>query len=255
MPLVAAPSDEKDASLNEGLVGSSEHSYSTKMEKSAKLQVLYEDNHLIGVAKPQGLLTQADSSGEPCLLEQVRTYLKQTYQKPGDAFVGLLHRLDKPVSGVVIFAKTSKGASRLSEQIRNHTVRKIYHALVEGRLEQEQGTLVHYLGDGSGGVEVKDSPAPGLKRAELTYRALQRASRFTMVEVELKTGRKHQIRTQFAALGHPIAGDRKYGASLDFGPGIGLASVSFEFAHPVRSAERICVALPVGPLEGWREWL
>lgn len=225
------------------------------MAESAKLQILYEDNHLIAVVKPAGLLTQGDASGDPCLLESVRTYLKEKYDKPGHAFVGLLHRLDRPVAGVVLFAKTSKGASRLSEQIRAHSVRKVYHALVEGSVRPEEGSLVHYLREGEKRVRVQEVCSPEWKRAELSFRVVERGTTYSLLEIDLKTGRKHQIRAQFAYVGHPLAGDARYGAKQPFSSGIGLLSTLFEFSHPIRNTERVQVRLPVDPREVWRAWL
>lgn len=218
--------------------------------------ILYEDNHLIAVRKPPGRLTQADASGAPCLLEDVRAYLKQKYAKPGDAFVGLLHRLDRPVGGVVLFAKTSKGASRLSEQFRAHSLQKTYQALVEGH-PPPSGRLVHYLGeDAQNRVAISDTATPGLKRGELSYRTLRTGKGHALLEVDLGTGRKHQIRAQLAHIGHPIAGDTRYGARQPFsGEGIGLMASALEFDHPVRKGERIRVALPREPYEDWAAWL
>ncbi len=218
--------------------------------------ILYEDNHLVAVRKPPGRLTQRDAAGEKCLLDDVRTYLREKYAKPGDVFVGMLHRLDRPVGGVVLFAKTSKGASRLSEQFRARTVKKSYQALVEGH-PPERGTLVHYLGqDSTERVAISEVPGPDLKRGELTYRVLQKGQTHSLLEVELGTGRKHQIRAQLAQIGHAIAGDTKYGALLPFeGDGIGLVSYCLEFSHPIRKEERIRIALPKEPKEDWARWL
>ncbi len=226
-----------------------ETSYSTPV-------ILYEDNHLIAVHKPPGRLTQPDASGARCLLEEVRSYLKDKYAKPGDAFVGLLHRLDRPVGGVVLFAKTSKGASRLSEQFRTHSLRKTYHALVEGHPPAAQ-TLVHYLGeDAQDRVVIADHLVPGLKRGELSYRTLRQGPKHTLLEVDLGTGRKHQIRAQLSRIGHPVAGDAKYGARWPFGvEGIGLMAYALEFSHPIRKDERIRIALPREPAEDWAAWL
>jgi 23S rRNA pseudouridine1911/1915/1917 synthase len=200
------------------------------------LKVLYEDNHLIAVFKPAGILVQGDSSGEECLMDQVKDYLKEKYHKPGNVFLGLIHRLDRPVSGIVLFAKTSKGASRLSEQFRNHTVKKIYHALVETRNPALPltGTLVNYLKKDSqkNKVTVFDEPAPETLRAELSYKVLEQKKDEAVVEIELKTGRPHQIRAQFAHVGHPLVGDVKYGAHQDFS-GIALCAVCLGFTHPI----------------------
>ena len=228
------------------------------MEKSySTLEVLFEDNHLIAVNKPAGLLTQADRAESDCLLERVRGYLKERYQKPGQVFVGLLHRLDRPVSGVVLFAKTSKGASRLSEQFREHTISKRYLALVEGHPAQTEAQLEHYLGsDAQNGVEIQEGPAPHLKKGVLRYRRIAQGPRHSLLEVALGTGRKHQIRAQLSFIGHPIAGDSRYGAKTRLAEGqIGLKSRSLEFQHPVRREERVRVELPGEPSEGWAAWL
>lgn len=183
------------------------------------LNVIYEDNHLIAVVKPAGLLTQGDKTGDESLLEQVREYLKNKYKKPGNVFVGLVHRLDRNVSGIVLFAKTSKGASRLSEQIRNHEVDKIYTATVEGIVSPTKGKLEHYLDkdEGLNKVQISDKPIQGYKKVVLEFEVL---SQFTIhntpvtsLKIHLETGRSHQIRAQLAHIGHPILGDIKYGSN------------------------------------------
>ncbi len=228
------------------------------MHQTENLQVLYEDNHLIAVLKPAGLLVQSDHSGDFCLLETVRQYLREKYLKPGDAFVGLLHRLDRPVSGVILFAKTSKGASRLSDQIRSRTIRKTYLALVEGCPAPAAGTLRHFHSDGetvSAPVILRQDAAPGFRPVELGYRVLRSGKRHSLVEVDLRTGKKHQIRAQLAAAGCPIAGDVRYGARLEFDEkGIGLLAYSLEFDHPTRE-ERILVTHPEDSTQVWSAWL
>ena len=214
------------------------------------LKVLYEDNHLIAVFKPAGILVQGDDSGDECLMDQVKEYLKEKYHKPGNVFLGLLHRLDRPVSGIVLFAKTSKGASRLSEQFRNHTIKKMYHALVETSSSRPlplAGTLVNYLKKDSetNKVAVFDKPHHGALRAELSYKILEQRKEQAVVEVELKTGRPHQIRVQFAHAGSPLVGDKKYGARTEFFKQgcIALQAVKLEFVHPTQST-LISVILP-----------
>ncbi len=207
------------------------------------MKVLYEDNHLIAVYKSAGVPVQGDESNDVCLMDMVKEYLKEKYQKPGNVFLGLIHRLDRPVSGIVLFAKTSKGASRLSEQFRAHTVKKIYHALVEGKLEKNEGTLVNYLLKDTerNFVTVYDTPHGEAKQAELFYRAVEVKGENTLVEIELKTGRSHQIRSQFAHIGHPIVGDSKYGSNKTYKPGsIALAAVKLEFDQPV-NGERVTI--------------
>ncbi len=178
------------------------------------LKVIYEDNHLIVVIKPAGLATQGDETGDVCLMDVVKDYLKEKYNKPGKVFLGLLHRLDRPVSGIVILAKTSKGASRLSEQIRNHEMKKEYSALVTGKLKNKKGTLINFLkhNEKNNKAEIFDREVAGSQRAELDYEVVKEIKGNTLVKINLKTGRHHQIRVQFAHLGHPLIGDIKYGA-------------------------------------------
>lgn len=177
-------------------------------------KILYEDNHLIAVFKPAGVLVQGDETGDRCLMAEVKDYLKEKYQKPGNVFLGLIHRLDRPVSGVILFAKTSKGASRLSEQFRAHTSKKIYHALVIGVPKNPAGTLVHWLSkdERKNKVEVFGRETDGALRAELDYAVERTIGKNALVKIILKTGRPHQIRAQMAAMGNPIVGDIKYGA-------------------------------------------
>jgi 23S rRNA pseudouridine1911/1915/1917 synthase len=178
------------------------------------LKVIYEDNHLIAVVKPAGLATQGDKTGDVCLMDIVKDYLKEKYNKPGKVFLGLLHRLDRPVSGIILFAKTSKGASRLSEQIRNHEMKKEYSALVEGKLKNKKSTLINFLkhNEKNNKAEIFDREVADSQRAELDYEVVKEIKGNTLVKINLKTGRHHQIRAQFAHLGHPLIGDVKYGA-------------------------------------------
>ncbi len=206
--------------------------------------VLYEDNHLIAVHKPPGMLTQGDASGQPSLLELTRAHLREKYGKPGNVFVGLLHRLDKSVSGVVLFAKTSKGASRLSEQFRARRIVKRYEALVEGRVDPQEGRLVDYFVEEDGRSRVVAGPVEGSKVAALGYRVLGFRDGRTELGVELETGRKHQIRIQLGRLGHPIVGDARYGATSRLGgPGIALCSVELAF-RTATSEREVTVRLP-----------
>jgi len=178
------------------------------------LKVIYEDNHLIAVVKPAGLATQGDETGDTCLMDEVKDYLKEKYKKTGNVFLGLLHRLDRPVSGIVLLAKTSKGASRLSQQIRNHEMKKEYSALVEGKMKNKKGALINFLkyNKKNNKAEIFDKEVVGSQRAELDYKVVKEIKGNTLVKINLKTGRHHQIRAQFASLGHPIVGDIKYGA-------------------------------------------
>lgn len=210
------------------------------------LRVLYEDNHLVAVYKPAGVLVQGDETGDRCLMDDVKDYLKETYKKPGKVFLGLLHRLDRPVSGIVLFAKTSKGASRLSEQFRNHTVKKIYTALVEGAPDTDEGVLIHYLkkDERKNKVTIYQQPAPHALRAELCFRLLEKTEKNAVIEIELKTGRPHQIRAQLSVIGCPIVGDVKYGASSGLEDGsIALSATYLEFTTATGD-ERKHISLP-----------
>jgi len=178
------------------------------------LKVLYEDNHLIAVYKPAGVLVQSDKTGDSTLMDEVKYYLKQRYHKTGQVFLGLIHRLDRPAQGIILFAKTSKGASRLSEQFREHKVEKIYHALVVGKPPKSKEGLVHFLEkDGNKNrTTVHGLPTTGASRAELSYEVIKTNGKFSLLKIILGTGRSHQIRAQLAYIGCPIVGDVKYGA-------------------------------------------
>jgi 23S rRNA pseudouridine1911/1915/1917 synthase len=200
-----------------------------------KLQVLYEDNHLIAVHKPGGILVQGDVSLEISLMDMAKDYIKKRYNKPGKVFLGLVHRLDRPVSGVVLFAKTSKSASRLSEQWRQRSITKIYWALVHGKMGSLSGTLRTYLKKREKGVSLADEKHKGSREAVLSYRTLFVRGKVSLLEVNLHTGRKHQIRAQLAAEGCPIVGDVRYGAPDRLKEGtICLLAKSLTFLHPTR---------------------
>ena len=178
------------------------------------LKVLYEDNHLIAVFKPAGVLVQSDIGKEICLMDEVKTYLKTKYNKKGNVFLGLLHRLDRPVSGIVLFAKTSKGASRLSEQFRNHQVKKYYQAVLLGKMKNKKGVLINYLKKDpqKNKTQVFAKEVFDSKKAELEYEVIKSNEKYSLVKIRLITGRPHQIRAQFSHIGNPVLGDVKYGA-------------------------------------------
>jgi 23S rRNA pseudouridine1911/1915/1917 synthase len=208
--------------------------------------VLHLDNHLIAVWKPAGLLTQGDPSGAPNLLDEVKGWLARTYDKPGNVFLGLLHRLDRQVAGVVLFARTSKAARRLSEQFRERRVEKIYWALVQGRIEPATGRLTHFIEDlpDRAGVIAHSAPGSNRKEATLTYRTFSTGGDVTALELVLETGRKHQIRAQLAATGHPIIGDFRYQARRAFsGSGIALVAKRLTFTHPI-SKQTLTIEAP-----------
>lgn len=210
---------------------------------TAFLSVLFEDNHCLAVDKPAGLLTMGDHTGEPTLVDAAREYLRRKYNKPGNVFVGVVHRLDRPVSGVVLFARTSKGASRLSEQFRVRSVEKTYLAVVEGMVAPAEGILADRLAKDRqrNVVSVVDEDDDDGQECRLAYRRIRKLGRFTLVEIQPETGRSHQIRVQLAARGWPIAGDRKYGARSHLDGFIGLHASSLVFQHPV-SKERVTVS-------------
>lgn len=195
------------------------------------IKILYEDNHLIAVFKPAGVLILKGEGGghdDDTLYWRVKVFLKKRDKKPGNIFLGVLHRLDRPVSGIVLFAKTSKGAARLSEQFRNRTVRKIYHTLIEGKVRPSSGVLVHKLSKDHETKRAEISDEGDF--AELAYETVKTGARYSLLKIELKTGRFHQIRAQLAAAGHPIIGDAKYGSKEKFREGeIALASTELIF--------------------------
>ncbi len=178
------------------------------------LQILYEDNHIIAVYKPAGILAQGDETGDEPVFDSVKKYIKEKYKKPGNVFLGLVHRLDRPVSGIMVFAKTSKGASRLSEQFRNHEVKKTYHAVVLGKMERKKGVIISHLkkNEDKNKVFVHRSADKDTKESELSYEIVESNDKFSLLKIKPLTGRSHQIRAQLSSIGHPIAGDIKYGA-------------------------------------------
>lgn len=210
--------------------------YSCSME----FQVLHEDNHLLAVAKPAGLLVQGDRSGDLCLVEAAKDYLRRKYDKPGNVYLGLVHRLDRNVSGVVLLARTSKAASRLSEQFRQKSVRKIYLAVTEGVPQKERGALTAWLakdGDARGVTRASLSPFAEGRECQLRYEVLETSGNGSLVRVEPVTGRRHQIRAQLALIGCPLRGDVKYGAVRGLPDHrLGLHAWQLDIKHPVGGA-------------------
>ena len=211
--------------------------------------ILYLDNHLFVLYKPAGLLVQGDRSQDITLLELGRGWLKEHYGKPGKVFLGLVHRLDRPVAGVVLFARTSKAAARISEQFRSGNIAKRYLAIVEGRLSAATGRLINHLERHERVSRIIQESVPGSQEARLSYRVLDQIASQSLVEIDLETGRRHQIRLQLAHLGHPIVGDVRYGAAQPLPNGqIALLARELCFDHPT-SHQRVTVASPL-PI-GW----
>lgn len=226
-------------------------------------KILFEDNHLLVAVKPAGILSQSDPSGDPDMLTLLKAYLVEKYKKPGEAYLGLLHRLDRPVRGVMVFAKTSKCASRISEQIRNRTVRKKYRAIVYGTFEEKEGEIRSYLRKNARTnlVEVfpdEKSAPKDAKACHLEYQ-VEGQGRIagvpvTLLSILLHTGRSHQIRAQLSSIGHPIVGDRKYGSGPNrFAGDILLESYLMELDHPV-TKERMAFTLPLSEEEPWNQF-
>ncbi len=216
-------------------------------------EILYEDNHIIIVNKRASDLVQGDASGDEPLDTVVKRYISEKYSKPGAVFLGVVHRLDRPVSGCVVYARTSKALSRLGGLFRGREVTKLYWAIVGERPPAEKGVLVSYLkkNEKQNKSYVYESEVKGSRRAELSYRLLARSERYYLLEIDLHTGRHHQIRAQLAAAGCPVAGDLKYGAGRSLeGSGIALHARKISFIHPVRQEELTVVA----PLPDHRLW-
>lgn len=201
------------------------------------INVLYEDNHLLIVEKPVNIAVQEDASKDMDLLNMLKNYIKEKYNKPGDVYLGLVHRLDRPVGGVMVFARTSKAASRLSNELRKHQIYRKYKAIIRGSLPKKQGELVDYLYKDrkKNIVSVVSSKNKDGKKAILEYKVLSKKDNLSMLEVELKTGRSHQIRVQLSNQGTPLYGDQKYGQHVNkHGQQIALWASSLSVKHPTK---------------------
>ena len=218
------------------------------------MKVIYEDNHIIVVSKTASEIVQGDKTGDTPLSELVKHYLKEKYNKPGNVFIGVTHRLDRPVSGLVVFAKTSKALARLNEMFKNSEVKKTYWAIVKQTPAETEGELVNYLvrNEKQNKSYAYDTEKPGSKKAILHYRLIARSDNYSLLEVDLKTGRHHQIRCQLAKMGCPIKGDLKYGfPRSNPDSSICLHARRVRFVHPV-SKELIDVVAPVPSDNLWR---
>ena len=218
------------------------------------MKVLYEDNHIIVVNKASSEIVQGDRTGDKPLSEMVKEYLKEKYNKPGNVFCGVTHRLDRPTSGIVVFAKTSKALSRLNNMFRDDEVEKIYWAIVQDRPKSDTGTLTHYLKKDSRRNKslAYNTERRNTRKAILHYSLVAQSDNYFMLEVNLETGRHHQIRVQLSKIGCPVKGDLKYGAKRSNGDGsISLHARRISFVHPV-SKERIDITAPVPNDDLWK---
>lgn len=205
-----------------------------------RLVILYEDNHIIVVYKFSGILSQSDSTKDLDMVSIVKTYLKDRYHKPGNVYLGLVHRLDRPVKGVMVFAKTSKAAARLSKQIRNGQMHKKYYAVVEGILKEKEGILENKIEKIDNKKVLIDSPNG--KEARLEYKVLKEKDNLSLVDINLLTGRYHQIRLQFSSRNHPLYGDTLYGSK--YKGDLALISYSLSFIHPT-TKEKMCFEIKI----------
>ena len=220
------------------------------------IKVLYEDNHLIVVNKMPGEIVQGDKTGDQTLAEDVKAYIKKKYSKPGDVFLGIVHRLDRPTSGAVIFARTSKALARLNQMLQDKTIKKTYWAIVGERPPMENGTLEHYLkkNEKQNKSYVYTKPVKEAKKATLHYKLLAASKRYNLLEIVLETGRHHQIRAQLASIDCVIKGDLKYGAARSNSDGsISLHARKLEFIHPVKK-EPITIEADIPDDNLWNEF-
>ena len=218
------------------------------------LDIIYEDNHALGVVKPAGLLVQGDDTGDATALDLAKAYIKEAYDKPGAVFLGLVHRIDRPVSGVVLFARTSKAASRLSRSFHDRQAKKAYLAVVSGGAPHDIDTLRALIGRDGVRARFELEPGPGVKDAVLTYRVLERAGGLTLLEVIPETGRHHQIRLQLSGEDFPVVGDVRYGAGEPLRDrSIALHAARLEVPHPTRD-EPISISAPPAPGGPWRRF-
>ena len=218
------------------------------------LEILYEDNHVIAVNKKSSDIVQGDKTGDITLPDRIKEYLKEKYQKPGNVFCGVIHRLDRPTSGVVLFAKTSKGLERLNKQFRDKETNKVYWAVTGNEPSTKNGTLINYLkkNEGQNKSYVHSTEVPGSKKAILNYKVIASSDNYFLLEIQLETGRHHQIRAQLSSIGCPIKGDVKYGAKRpNKDLSISLHARELSFMHPT-TKEQISITAPVPEDPLWK---
>ena len=218
--------------------------------------ILHEDNHILVAVKPQNLPTQADASGDADFLSLLKDYLKQKYDKPGNVFLGLVHRLDRPTGGVMVFAKTSKAAERLCQAIREGDFEKEYLAVTVGCPKEPKAQLTHYLKKNplTNVVSVVPSATEGAKRADLVYEVLETKGRVSLLKVRLLSGRSHQIRVQMAHIGCPVFGDVKYKGDIARGYPLALWAEKLAFTHPVTKERMVFLAYPPEEKDPWKRF-
>jgi len=213
------------------------------------LKIAYEDNHIIIVNKRPGDIVQGDKTGDMPLSDIVKAYIKVKYHKPGNVFLGVVHRIDRPTSGLVMFARTSKALTRLNQMLKDKHIKKTYWAIVKNKPEKEEGTLIHYLKKNpkNNKTTVFDQPVESAKKAILHYKVISSSDNYHLLEIDLETGRPHQIRAQLAKIGSPIKGDLKYGfPRSNPNGGISLHARQINFTHPVKKEPVVVTASPPG---------
>lgn len=218
------------------------------------MKIVYEDNHIIIALKEPGEIVQGDKTGDQPMSDKIKLWLKEKYNKPGNVFCGVVHRLDRPVGGLVIFAKTSKALSRLNEMLRNGKIHKTYWAITRNKPAKDSDILTHYITTRQQNNKsyVSETPVEGALKSQLVYRILSSSDRYHLIEVELLTGRKHQIRVQLSTIGCPIKGDLKYGDKRSNTDGsISLLAHRLQFEHPV-SGKQIDITAPVPDNNLWK---
>ncbi len=221
------------------------------------MEILFEDNHIIAVYKTNSEIVQGDKTGDEALSDKVKAYIKKKYNKPGDVYLGVVHRIDRPVSGIVLFARTSKAATRLSKMFLDKEIKKTYWAIVKNLPAEDQGTLKHYMikNQEKNRSKAFDTNRKNAKEAILNYKLISSSANYHLLEIDLETGRHHQIRCQLAKIGCPIRGDLKYGAARSLkGGGINLHAKKIEFMHPVKKEPIVIDCRPPKEEGLWNEF-